>query len=257
MGGFSLKYVQFYPTLRCNKNCAFCFNQGLELCDDTTLEDYQTIVKKLKNNGVSSVDIMGGEPLLNSDISSIVDATLKSGLEVNISTNGTVKKGIRDLLQRFSGSIRLGVSVNSLKDLRESAEIIRTFRTITKTVYNEKVVEETTRAVLSLKPKRHYILYPDILNGGSSSYKIPFYSFYHIWQKRYAPLGIGAVFCGGFLPEPENSHLRCPAGTVKIGILPDGSVYPCNLFFGIKDFYLGNIYTHSLEEILSRPVLEY
>jgi radical SAM protein with 4Fe4S-binding SPASM domain len=61
------------------------------------------------------------------------------------------------------------------------------------------------------------------------------------------------AFCSGFIaPEQGNRDLdnvRCPAGTTKLGILPDGSVYPCNLFFNREEFLLGNIVTDDFERI--------
>jgi radical SAM protein with 4Fe4S-binding SPASM domain len=69
------------------------------------------------------------------------------------------------------------------------------------------------------------------------------------------------VYCSGFLPDiehyPELSQTRCPAGTTKLGVMPDGSVYPCNLFFGKKEFFLGNILTDPFESIWSHEVLAF
>ena len=40
---------------------------------------------------------------------------------------------------------------------------------------------------------------------------------------------------------------RCYAGMNKIAICPDGSVYPCDSFVGIKEYCMGNIHDARLE----------
>jgi radical SAM protein with 4Fe4S-binding SPASM domain len=39
--------------------------------------------------------------------------------------------------------------------------------------------------------------------------------------------------------------------------MPDGSVYPCNLFFGFEEFLLGNIFTDPFEEIWGHRQLSF
>ncbi len=34
-------YIQFYPTMRCNYHCHFCFNKGIPTTDDVTLRDFE------------------------------------------------------------------------------------------------------------------------------------------------------------------------------------------------------------------------
>ncbi len=258
MGETRLEYIQLYPTVRCNKSCSFCFNHAIKPCDDLGHSSYLRLLEKLIKHGLRYVDVMGGEPFLNRELFKIVQSTLEAGLCINISTNGILKKSIKGFLSSFDDRVTLGISINSIADLEHSKDLIKTHKAVTKSVYAKKTgFYELTKQILMLRPRRHYIIYPDILGNMDGDYSIPFFEFYSTWNELFSKEAIEPVFCSGFLPDEGTESLRCPAGTKKIGILPDGSVYPCNLFFGIKEFYLGNIFTEGLKKILSSPVLDY
>ena len=78
-------------------------------------------------------------------------------------------------------------------------------------------------------------------------------------KKRYG--NIKGVFCSCFIPDtatnPVLEYVRCPAGTTKFSVLPDGSVYPCYLFFRHKEFRLGNIFEDDFSIIRTNPVLNF
>ncbi len=91
---------------------------------------------------------------------------------------------------------------------------------------------------------------------------MPFNEFYkQLSDMKNKYPNIAGVYCGGFLPDTEKCSLlgntRCPAGTAKLSVLPDGSVYPCYLFFRRPEFRLGNILTESFKDILESPILNY
>ena len=56
------------------------------------------------------------------------------------------------------------------------------------------------------------------------------------------PFHIGFVAASGFYKYGREACGRCDAGIEKIAVMPDGSVFPCNLFAGFKEFRLGNIF---------------
>ena len=129
-------------------------------------------------------------------------------------------------------------------------------------VYNKCVDTNLITDILLLRPKKFYLLYCDIMVLDELQTAIPFYQFLSAvnqWQAKDSQ--VGAVFCSGFLPEtysyPELAKVRCAAGTTKLGIFPDGSVYPCNLFFGRKDYLLGNVLEDPFDSIWNHPMLGY
>ncbi len=48
---------------------------------------------------------------------------------------------------------------------------------------------------------------------------------------------------------------RCAGGVRKLSIMPDGTVFPCNLFHDCKGFEAGNIFRDRFSDIWEHPVL--
>ena len=81
-------YIQFYPTLRCNLSCDFCFNKSMPLQEDMSIGDFRAMLGRLRHIGVKTIDIIGGEPTLHKDIFTMIHEAEKAGFGVNVSSNG-------------------------------------------------------------------------------------------------------------------------------------------------------------------------
>ncbi|MFW5959702.1 MAG: radical SAM protein [Chitinivibrionales bacterium] len=71
----------------CNLRCSYCdteyaYEEGVEFTPDQ-------MVRAAAESGTSLVEITGGEPLLQSDLTELCTKLLKQGLEVMIETNGS------------------------------------------------------------------------------------------------------------------------------------------------------------------------
>jgi len=227
---------------------------------DISLESFRTMVAVLKRVSVKTIDIIGGEPTLHPNIVDIIRSSVISGISVNISTNGSNL----DILKKIAAlgkQISIGISVNDFQTLRQVSKLIKTGGPVVKTVYTNDLNFRMIEAILSFKPKKFYLIYRDILKRAELDQTISFHKFYSTVEKLSVDSQIGMVFCSGFLPDiehyPELATARCPAGSTKLGVLPDGSVYPCNLFFGEKDFLLGNILTDTFDRIWNNQALRY
>lgn len=252
-------YIQFYPTMRCNESCDFCFNIGMPQHGDMSLTDFKRMTGILKGIGTRTFDIMGGEPTLHRDLLRFIGHAHQEGMQLNISSNGSrplVLNEIRDLYP----DVAVGISVNDRKNLPARAALIAEKRLIVKTVVGLAPDAMLINELLSCGPAGLFLLYRDALEPEQLAKSPPFYEFLDRVQ-TYDPASVGTVFCSGFLPDlqryPFLEKARCPAGTTKLGILPDGSVYPCNLFFRFPEFRLGNILTSPFEEIWGHPLLSF
>lgn len=58
------KYIQLYPTIRCNQLCTFCFNAEHKPYEDLSYEHALRLLRTLSRSTIRDIDIMGGEPLL-------------------------------------------------------------------------------------------------------------------------------------------------------------------------------------------------
>src|SRR5574341_2493221 len=105
-------YIQFYPTLRCNKACEFCFNKNMPSMPDIPLAQFRKMLGTLKTAGVKTIDIIGGEPTLHRDIVAMVRETEESGISVNLSSNGTDLETLTEILASTKNTT-VGVSIRS------------------------------------------------------------------------------------------------------------------------------------------------
>lgn len=254
-------YVQFYPTLKCNRSCDFCFNRTLPACQDISQKDFSKMVAVLSNASVKTLDILGGEPTLHPHIVSFVRNACTQGLSVNISSNGTNVEML-EKIHADCGAVTIGVSINDRDTYDQISGFVKKHKPVVKTVFSKTTDLMLVTDIFMLQPKKFHLIYRDAVAAPDLDTILPFYRFMSPVQRSfYATANIQTVFCSGFLPEtkqyPELAKTRCPAGTTKLGIMPDGSVYPCNLFFGKKDFLLGNILSDPLETIWGHPRLAF
>ncbi len=251
-------YIQWYPTLRCNRACDFCFNRSLSPLPDMTAADFTAMLCTLDRAGVRTLDIMGGEPTLHVDIVAFVREAASSGFSINISSNGS-NPGVLSELMDAGEAVTVGISINDGETLVRLRDFIQEHRPVVKSLFSRNTDHDMIGDILSLQPKKFYLIYRDALHQRELGDTVPFPEFATTIENSFPSAQVGTVFCSGFLPDrsslPELAAVRCPAGTTKLGVLPDGSVYPCNLFFGMKDFFLGNLLRSPFEHILQHQAL--
>ncbi len=251
-------YIQFYPTVRCNLSCDFCFNRGLPEVRDMSYEAFRVLADRLGQLGVKTIDILGGEPTLHRDLSRMLAYAGEKGLSVNVSSNGTDTAQLTDVMYRYP-AVRVGLSVNDRTSADRLRRFIQNCSPVVKTVVGGTIDAALIDTLLSYKPHSFYLLYQDATDPAQLAQTAPFDAFLRTVRSRFDPGRVGTVYCSGFLPDhgqyPQLLKARCPAGTTKLGVLPDGSVWPCNLFFGIEEYRLGNLLTDPFEEIWQHPLL--
>jgi len=252
-------YIQFSPTLRCDRSCDFCFNRSLPEVEDMPLSSFRRMVDRLTAADVRVLDIIGGEPTLHPDLVPMIEHACRRDMEVNLSSNGRDPGQLAEIMRRFPRAT-VGVSVNDRETLRSLERFIRKHHPVVKTVFSRNVDHGLIRQVLELSPRRYYLIYRDALHEDELYGSMPFDRFLADVEGRYGSQ-VGMVFCSGFLPDieqyPQLRTRRCPAGTTKLGVLPDGSVYPCNLLFGRKELRLGNILADPFDAIWSSRTLSF
>ncbi len=80
-------------TKKCNLQCKHCYNYEFYkedgLCEnELDLKSVLNSIEKLKRMGVSHFHFLGGEPLLRSDISEIIQIIKENDIRISIGTNG-------------------------------------------------------------------------------------------------------------------------------------------------------------------------
>lgn len=256
--------IQFYPTLRCNADCHFCFNRGLPAADDVTIDDFRKMVAILKDAGVRCIDILGGEPTLHPELLTLLDIIKASQMKSNLSTNGINVPLLNVLSERYDSKfLRIGISLNSREVSTDLHEYIVTHRPVLKSVATaQAAIPKSGEPYLHLPGIEYFLLYMDAANDKDLQDALPFYRFIkELTKLKKVHQGLDGVFCSGFIPrsgdDPSLKSVRCPAGTTKLSISVDGSVYPCYLFFRHEEFKLGNILTDNFGKIWQNSLLDY
>jgi radical SAM protein with 4Fe4S-binding SPASM domain len=252
-------YVQFSPTLRCDRRCDFCFNKALPGGEDMPLASFRRMIGRITGAGVQVLDIIGGEPTLHRELLPMIEHACGRGMRVNISSNGRDPDQLAEIMRRFTRAT-VGVSVNDQATLQGLERFLRKHRPIVKTVFTRAVDHGLIEQVLALAPRRYYLLYRDALDPSELDGSLSFDRFLEEVGIRYGSRA-DVVFCSVFIPDldqhPQLLRARCPGGTTKLGILPDGSVYPCNLLFGRGEYRLGNILVDSFDAIWRHSALAF
>lgn len=111
-------FLHFGVTHKCNLNCRMCNlknNNGV----DMPLEQLEKCIRLIKELGIVSVSIGGGEPLLYQHILEAVRLFSDSGIEVRMLTNGTLvtKTKMREL--KKAGLNHISISLDSLDEAKQ------------------------------------------------------------------------------------------------------------------------------------------
>ena len=117
---------------KCNLKCAHCaVDKEIKSKKELLLEEYVEIIGNLKNI-VSEIDLLGGEPLLNKKINSILDECERNNIIYNIISNGQFSSiFIEELLGKRKC---IGTILISIEGLENENDIIRGKGTFKKAV---------------------------------------------------------------------------------------------------------------------------
>jgi len=247
-----MAYVQLFLTFRCNKGCDFCFNRGVNERGDLSINEFIRLSPRLKNYGFLELDVLGGEPLLHEDIMKLLEIASENFNPIYLSTNGTIVDDLQKINEIFP-QIKTGISLNGEMDEKTIRYILSRRPIIKSVVSRERFIPEKALHFIK-KGIPYYLIFRDILSGDELRYSMPFYEFIRTFNEiKRGFKNVMPVYCDGFISDKD---YRCPAGTEKLSIMPDGSVYPCYLFFRFDEFRLGNIFKDGMKDILNSPVLE-
>ncbi len=117
-----IDYMRISVTDRCNLCCVYCNERGMEhLTHEEVLryEEIQKIVKAAAGLGVKSLRLTGGEPLIKSNLGSLI--RMLAGIEgiedISLTTNGTLLAGYAEEL-KAAGLKRVNISLDTFKPER-------------------------------------------------------------------------------------------------------------------------------------------
>ncbi len=219
MKKFKKIYIEI--TNMCNLNCSFCPKDNLPK-KEMSLEEFETILKKLDDYTDYVYLHVKGEPLLHSKFDEIINLCNKYNKQVNITTNGTlIKKQINSLksVRQINVSLQSITNLDILDDIINSCNILSDNTYISYRYWVKNKYEDIIRT--KIKPSKNIFI-----SEGEE----------FIW------------------PNLNNDFINtkgtCKALKDHIAILVDGTIVPCCLDSkGVIN--LGNIFNNSLEDVIN------
>lgn len=83
------KMLNIYLTNACNLSCTHCFMKaGKKLENELKVNDWIRVLDEFAQTGGESVTFTGGEPLMNPDFKTIIEAAHEKGIQSTVLTNG-------------------------------------------------------------------------------------------------------------------------------------------------------------------------
>lgn len=256
-------------TNNCNFKCPHCRAYEEFTVDDEQIEN--KIIDELIKNDILTVNISGGEPLLNPRIFEIIQRLSNANMYVGISTNGWLYKEKREKLLE-AGLKFIQVSLDGDKMLHEKFRGVEgsyeravdtlkqakkdglfTQMNVTITSENLKTLEWNYNKALEIGVDK--ILYRRVVSAGKAvenDYIIPNKKEYIDTIQKLIKLDNSKLIVA--VDDPiiyaiqdieSDEKLGCAAGIKSVGISSNGDIYPC-IFLREK---LGNITKDNLEEL--------
>lgn len=237
------KKIYIEITNKCNLNCSFC-SEIKKQKKEMTVDEFETIIFKIKEYTDYIYLHVKGEPLLHSKLDNLLTICDDNNMYVNITTNGTLLKERKEILLNHKCIRQINISLhcennksNYFEEVFDACKELSTKMFISYrlwTLKNNKFDKEST--VIVDKIKKYYNLSTIVVDKNKIDNNT-FVSFNNIFIWPDESLGL-------------NINAKCYGLINQLGILTDGTVVPCCLDSnGVIN--LGNIFIEDLDEILN------
>jgi radical SAM protein with 4Fe4S-binding SPASM domain len=231
---------------------------------DVSVSDFARIAYILADSGIRELDILGGEPVLHPELMTLLDIACSNEFAVSLSTNASDLDLLKTMADRFDrDSLQIGISLNDGEISDSLLSFIKDAGPMVKSVCTAKsFLPAYAPELLAMPGVRYYAIFMDAMSEADLKDSLSFPGYYEkLTQLHTLCANLEGVYCSGFIPppgdRPDPAAVRCPAGTAKLSIMPDGSAYPCYLLSGRPEFRLGNILTDGLNPLLENPILAF
>jgi len=234
------KKVYLEVTNNCNLDCEFCIKNN-RMKKFITIDEYKTILEKLKNHTKYLYFHVSGEPLLHPNINELINIA-SNNFYINITTNGYLIRRIID-----NKSIRqINISLHSYDDkykislekyLGDLVEVIDNLHDNTYFSLRFWVNNKNNERIIDYLEKKY-------------NKKIELKTGFEIIKNVFISINKEFVW-----PSLDNDYYNeygtCYALKDHIGILVNGDVVPCCLDAN-GQIILGNIFTEEIEDIKNK-----
>lgn len=259
MKQFKKIYIEI--TNVCNLSCNFCPKTKREL-DFMKNKEFEHILNEIKPYTDYIYFHLMGEPFLNQDLDKFLKISYENGFKVNITSNGTLINGVKDILIDSPGLRQLNISLSSFEANEISIDLEDYINNIVDFITE---ANEHTQIITSL---RLWNMDSEELQGSNKNndlilhmletkLRLEFSLMEKLGQSNMVKLrpnvylNMAEKFEWPDIEKTEGEDkVFCHGLRDQIGILVDGTVVPCCLD-SEGNIPLGNIFETTLEEILN------
>ncbi len=276
-------HVSFRITEHCNLNCSYCYMGGsIERLKASSYHMIETILKKLKDNNVQTIELTGGEPMVHHDIFKIINYAVNNFNLITILTNGVYfQEKIINFLSNFKKKVFIQISVDGFNE-EVSTRIRRVKNTSIKTINTIKKIIEFNipfRVAIVLTPANVFDLENMILSLKNIGVRRISLSFAEelgnaqridsnketLFQQIAQEYGEYISRIADKFPEIVNVELKdirddivkntrnCGAGSRSVAINHLGDVYPC-VMLNDKIAKMGNLFKDDYYNIFNKSL---
>jgi mycofactocin radical SAM maturase len=257
--------ISWEITYACNLGCVHCLSSsGQRHRDELSTTEAKDLIDQWANAGVFYLNIGGGEPLMRSDCFDLMDHSLKRGMGIKLSTNGTLldHTAINWMATRTYFDLQLSLDGAT----EEVNDAIRGSGTFAKTmIAMEKLAMHDVPFKINTVLTRHNFSQLDRLHALAASFKA------RLRISRLRPTGRGSEVWENLRPSHAQNrqlykwllchpevltgdsffHLSaygaplgglnlCGAGRIICAVNPVGDIHPCPFLLD-DDFCAGNV----------------
>ena len=157
----------------------------------------------VKSGRRKTLDIMGGEPTMHPDIVPMSRMRQDAGFG-QYQLERIEPPVLEEIMRRWEAGYgrRLG---QRPKDARAGLErFVRKHAPVVKSVFGPAMDTGMIQPILSLGPKKFYLIYRDALDPRELEGHVPFHRFVAAVEQRFDARSVGMVFCSGFVPDTGN-----------------------------------------------------
>ena len=246
------KKIYIEITNRCNLNCSFCGKNKRDYRDMSLLE-FELVINKIKKYTDYIYLHVKGEPLLYSNLDSLLSICDNTNIKVNITTNGVFLKEKLSVLMNHFCIRQINISLHSennkknyFLDVFSSGKILSTKMFISYRIWDLKEYKLNKKSTeIVNKIIEFYNLSPVIVDKLYNDKNIKIASNTFVNKEN--------IFTW---PDVDNDILVdgfCYGLKTHIAILSNGDIVPCCLDAN-GEIKLGNIFEDSLDDVLNGDI---
>ena len=246
------KKIYIEITNRCNLNCSFCGKNKRDYRDMSLLE-FKLVINKIKKYTDYIYLHVKGEPLLYSNLDSLLSICDNYNIKVNITTNGVFLKEKLSVLMNHFCIRQINISLHSennkknyFLDVFSSGKILYTKMFISYRIWDLKEYKLNKKSTeIVNKIIEFYNLSPVIVDKLYNDKNIKIASNTFVNKEN--------IFTW---PDVDNDILVdgfCYGLKTHIAILSNGDIVPCCLDAN-GEIKLGNIFEDSLDDVLNGDI---